>query len=89
MNYTLGIRPRRQVTLPKGLLESLDLEVGDSVEVRVKGKKAQIRSKKQIALEALREVQKIVQKSGVSEKEMQESATKIRIELNKKYAPKD
>lgn len=86
MTYTLDIRPKRQVTLPKGLLESLDLEVGDSIELTVKGKTALLASKKQIALDALKQLQKIVQESGIPEKEMQESATKIRIQLNERQS---
>ena len=86
MLYSLDIRPKRQVTLPRGLLESLDLEVGDAIEIKVQGKKAQITSKKQAALDALREIQRIVKESGISEEEMQESARKIRQELNEKRA---
>ena len=86
MTYNLAIRPKRQVTLPKGLLQSLGLEVGDSIEIKIKGKKAQITSKKQIALESLKEIQRLVKESGISEKEMQESARKIRIKLNEKYS---
>ena len=86
MTYTLDIRPKRQVTLPKGLLESLGLEVGDSIELTVKGKTALLASKKQIALDALKQLQKIVQESGIPEKEMQESATKIRIQLNERQS---
>jgi len=70
MTYTLDIRPRRQVTLPKGLLQSLGLEVGDAIEVKVKGKSAQIKSKKQIALDALTELQQIFKNSKVPLKEI-------------------
>jgi bifunctional DNA-binding transcriptional regulator/antitoxin component of YhaV-PrlF toxin-antitoxin module len=86
MVYTLDIRPKRQITLPKGLLQSLGLEVGDSIEIKVKGKKAQITSKKQIAIDALREIRRLVKESGISEEEMQESAKQIRIKLNEKRA---
>jgi len=45
-----------------------------------------MKSKKQLALEALKEIQKIVKESGVSEKEMQENARKIRREINEQRA---
>ena len=56
--------------------------IGDSIEIKMEGKKVIMKSKKQLALEALKEIQKIVKESGVSEKEMQENARKIRREIN-------
>ena len=81
MTYTIQIRPRRKTTLPSPLLKKLGVDIGDSLEISIKGKKAIVKSKKQIALEAFRELQKIVQKSGVSEKEILKNAEKIREEL--------
>lgn len=70
MVYTLNIRPRRQVTLPKSALQKLDLEVGDSLEMKLVGKKAILLPKKQVALDALRELQRIFQSSKTPLKEI-------------------
>ena len=86
MVYTIQIRPKRQATFPSSLLDSLGVDVGDAVEVTLKGKKAIIKSKKQIALDALREIQRIVKESGISEKEMLKNAEKIRKELYEERA---
>jgi hypothetical protein len=58
------------------------------VEVTLKGKKAIIKSKKQIALDSLREIQRIVKESGISKKEMLGDLDKQRQEATKKYAQK-
>ena len=69
MTYTLDIRPRRQVTLPKDALEKLGLEVGDSLEMKLEGKKATLTAKKQIAMDAFRELQRIFKASKIPLKE--------------------
>ncbi|OGM73807.1 hypothetical protein A3H19_00485 [Candidatus Woesebacteria bacterium RIFCSPLOWO2_12_FULL_39_9] len=86
MSYSLTIRPKRQVTLPNEILKQLGITVGDSVEIKVEGKKAVLKPKKQIALEALKEIQRIVRESGISEKEMQENARRIRKQINERRA---
>ena len=86
--YTIDIRPRRQATFPTSLLNALGVDVGDALEVTIKGNKAVIKSKKQIALDALREIQRIVKESGISEKEMLRDLDKQRQETSKKYAQK-
>jgi len=88
MVYTIQIRPKRQATFPSSLLEALGVDVGDAVEVTLKGKKAVIKSKKQIALDALREIQRIVKESGISERKMLRDLDKQRQETSKKYAQK-
>ena len=86
MSYSLTIRPKRQVTLPNEILKQLGITVGDSVEIKVEGKKAVLKPKKQIALEALKEIQRIVRESGISEKEMQENARRIEKQINERRA---
>jgi len=88
MVYTIQIRPKRQATFPSSLLDALGVDVGDAVEVTLKGKKAIIKSKKQIALDSLREIQRIVKESGISKKEMLGDLDKQRQEATKKYAQK-
>lgn len=82
--YTIDIRPRRQTTLPKSLLEKVGAKVGDQFVATVKKNEIVLKAKKQIALNAFSELQRIVKESGVSEKEMQENAVKIRKELYEK-----
>lgn len=81
MTYTIQIRPKRQATFPSSLLEALGVGIGDSLKVTVKNKKAVVQSNKQVALDALREIQRIFKESGITEKEMLKNAEKIRKEL--------
>ena len=64
----------------------MGVTVGDSIEIKVEGKKAVLKPKKQIALEALKEMQRIVRESGISEKEMQENVRRIRRQINEERA---
>lgn len=68
--------------MPRAVLNQLDLEVGDSLQVVVSENKAVLTPKKQLALNALTELQRLVQESGVTEPEMQANATRIRERLN-------
>ncbi len=78
-NYLIDIRKRRQATFPAELLRQLGVGVGDALEAKVKGKEAILKPKKQIALEALKEIQKIFNKSKITEKELEETARQQRI----------
>jgi len=78
--YTVNIRPKRQATFPKTLLEELGVNVGDSFNAYVDENSLVLKPKKQIALDALAELQKAVQESGISKKEMLENLDKIRQE---------
>jgi len=81
------IRPRRQATFPKKILEKIDASVGDRLAVYVKGNNLILKTRKQRALDALAEIQRIIKESGVSEKEMQKNAVKIRRQMYaKRYA---
>lgn len=87
--YTIDIRPRRQTTIPRKLLEEMGIGVGDKVVAKVKNKKLIMEPKKQVFLDALVEIQRIVKESGVSEKELQESAQDDRKKWAQKYAAKN
>lgn len=87
--YTIDIRPRRQATFPKALLKELDLDVGDKLEAKTDGKKIILKAKRQMALDALKEIQRIVKESGVPEKELQEAAINDRKKWAQKYAAKN
>ena len=76
--YTIGIRPRRQATLPRPLLKKLGVEVGDSLQVTMEGKKAVITPQKQLALDALSEIQSTFARSKVSEATLKRAADQQR-----------
>lgn len=77
--YTIDIRERRQATFPSDLLQKLGIGVGDSLEIIVEREKAILKPKKQVALDALKEIQKAFGHSNVSEKEMQKEIDKKRV----------
>lgn len=70
MTYTLDIRQRRQVTLPRDLLLRWNLDEGDKLRIEIKdGYQATMIPQKKVALDALGEIQEIFAKSGLAEKE--------------------
>jgi AbrB family looped-hinge helix DNA binding protein len=70
MTYTITLRPKRQITLPKAITENLDLAVGDSLVIKVdNNRQATITPNKQAALNALKTIQEAFAKSGVPEQE--------------------
>lgn len=78
--YKLDIRDRRQVTFPQELLALWQVGVGDSLEIDIQEKKAYIKPQKQIALDALSELQRVFTISKVSQKQLQESINKQRLQ---------
>ncbi len=85
--YTIDIRPKRQATFPRALLEEVGANVGDKLEAKVDGKQIIIKPKKQVFLDALKEIQKAFKESGISEKEMQDNLKKIRQQIyEERYA---
>lgn len=82
--YTIDIRPRRQTTLPRSLLEEVGVDIGDKLEAKAQGKKIILKPKKQIALEALAELQRIFKESGIPEKEFQDAIIRDREEEARK-----
>ena len=85
--YTLNIRPKRQATFPATLLQEVGLKVGDKLTAQVKDNEIILKPQKQVALDALKEIQRLVKESGVPEKEMQDNLNKIRQNIyNKRYA---
>lgn len=79
--YTIDIRPRRQTTLPKSLLNELGVDVGDKLVAEIKNKQVILKPRKQLFLDTLKELQRMVKESGIPEKEMQDNLRKIRKEL--------
>ena len=70
-SYLIDIRQRRQATIPSAVLSQLGVGVGDSLEISVSDNKATLIPQKQIALNALQEIQSIFANSDVKESEMQ------------------
>lgn len=70
-SYLIDIRQRRQTTIPSAVLTQLGVGIGDSLEISVSGNKATLIPQKQIALNALQEIQSVFASSGVKESEIQ------------------
>lgn len=79
--YIIDIRPRRQTTLPQSLLKEVGVTVGDKLLASVKEKKIILKAQKNIALDALGEIQRIVRDSDIPVKHIQKNATRIRKEI--------
>ena len=75
------LRPKRQVTLPREVCDQLGIEPGDVLELAVEDSALIARPKKTLALEALREIQRAFQRSGITEEELQKAGRKIRQEI--------
>lgn len=75
------LRPKRQITIPKKLCDELGIEPGDMLELTVENAKLVAKPRKNVALEALREIQRTFQKSGLTEEELQEEGRRVRREV--------
>jgi AbrB family looped-hinge helix DNA binding protein len=75
------LRPKRQVTIPKKLCDELGIEPGDILVLTVENSTLTARPRKTAALEALREIQRAFEKSGVTEEELQEESRRVRQEI--------
>ena len=80
MNYTINIRPKRQVTIPQEILDNLGLDIGDSFQINVNKaeKQATITPSKTLALDAFQALQEAFQKSTTPETELQEEVDQHR-----------
>jgi antitoxin component of MazEF toxin-antitoxin module len=83
MKATINIRPRRQVTLPKELLEELSLSVGDKIQIEVKNNQLVGKPIVDYTLNNIETIQNVLQDADISEDELQESGEKIRKDLVK------
>ena len=81
------LREKRQLTLPPEISAALDLAPGDSVEITLEDGRAIIEPSRKAALNALRELQKAIAESGVTEEEWMESARQIEVELFRRDYP--
>jgi AbrB family looped-hinge helix DNA binding protein len=72
------LRPKRQITIPKEICEQLGVDQGDVLELTVNNSIMIAKPKKNIALDALREIQNAFKRSGITEEELLETGEKIR-----------
>jgi AbrB family looped-hinge helix DNA binding protein len=79
------VRPKRQVTLPREICDQLGIRPGDTLEVRVEDGALIAKPGKAIALEAVREIQRAFNRSGVTEQELQETGKRIRQEVAREH----
>jgi AbrB family looped-hinge helix DNA binding protein len=75
------IRDKRQVTLPRDICEQLGVEEGDKLTVYVEGNRLVAKPTKNVAMDSLREIQRLFKESDVTEKELLKTSRRIRKEL--------
>ena len=75
------LRPKRQVTLPKDICDQLGIGPGDVLEITVEQATIVARPRKIAALEALREIRQVFERSGIAEEEVQKTGRRIRQEV--------
>ena len=80
-SVNITLRPKRQVTLPREIVEQLGISTGDILEITVENTTLIARPRKNRALESLREIQQAFQRSGITEEELQEEGKRIRQEI--------
>jgi AbrB family looped-hinge helix DNA binding protein len=80
---TVVLRPKRQITLPKDICESLGIEPGDALDLVVEKSVLKAFPRKLVALDALREIQDAYQRSGISEKDLLREGARARQELSR------
>ncbi|MFQ5880443.1 MAG: AbrB/MazE/SpoVT family DNA-binding domain-containing protein [Dehalococcoidia bacterium] len=76
----VALRARRQVTLPQGACQRLGVGPGDRLALTVEGDVVVLRPLKRAALDALRELQAILDQAGIGEEELLASGRRLREE---------
>ena len=83
------LRPKRQITIPREICEQLGINPGDILELIVDNSVMITKPKKNIALDALQEIQNAFKRSRITEEELQEAGRQVRQEIiRKRYAAK-
>jgi bifunctional DNA-binding transcriptional regulator/antitoxin component of YhaV-PrlF toxin-antitoxin module len=77
------LRPKRQLTLPRGVCEQLGISTGDVLELSLEGDTLVARPRKKAALEALREIRQAFERSGITEDELQKAGRRARQEVTR------
>jgi AbrB family looped-hinge helix DNA binding protein len=78
---TAIIRERRQITLPSELCRELNISTGDALEVEVRDGGLFLAPARKAALDALAEIRRLFQESGITEKELLATARRVRRQL--------
>ncbi len=86
MIYTIDIRPRRQATFPSAVLAALGLTVGDSIQIKIEDGRAVLTPQKQVALNALEEIQRAFKNSKITEEDLMKEVNEQRLETAKLYS---
>lgn len=79
--FEATLRERRQLTIPAEVCEALNITLGDRLELALTEDGLLVRSKKALALTALREVQRAFETSNISEEELQAEGRRVRKQL--------
>jgi len=82
-SFVTEIKSRGQLTIPKKIRESINLEEGEIVSIIPVGDSVIITPKRLELDEARREIKKIIKRSGVSVEELMEGLAKEREKLYK------
>jgi antitoxin component of MazEF toxin-antitoxin module len=77
----ITLRPKRQMTLPRTVCDQLGIQPGDVLEVTVENATLVARPRKKVALAALKEIQQVFERSGITEQELQKTGERIRKEI--------
>lgn len=83
MSYIVDIRDRRQITIPKEVLEWMGISVGDKLVFKMDDQGVEVKSVEVRAMESLEAIGKAFRKAGITEEELQKSGREIREELVK------
>lgn len=75
------LRPKRQLTLPREICDQLGIQPGDILEVTIEDSTLIARPRKAVALEALKEIQRAFDRSGITEQELQKTGHRMRQEV--------
>lgn len=86
ISHDLVLRPRRQLTLPAEVCEALGIVPGDRLELSITDEGLLVRPKKSVALQALREIQRVFASSGITEEELQAAGRRARRRLSQRYS---
>jgi AbrB family looped-hinge helix DNA binding protein len=83
----ITLRDKRQITLPAEICEALGIESGDSLEATVEGQSVTLKPSRKAALDALEEIRRSLQESGVTLEELLEGGREVRKEIFRETYP--
>lgn len=80
-SISVVLRPRRQMTVPRSISEQLGIKPGDALELYVEDSTLIAKPRKQVALDALREIREAFARSGITEEELLKTGRRIRKQI--------